>query len=120
MLFAVNGLPDQGSERPTPRTILMAPRRRVGRTRLLQVAGITGLALVVIAITHRPETLVARTADPTFARDVAPILYKNCTTCHRPGGQGPFTLLDYDTAVVKKEDIRDAVSSGFMPPWHAE
>ncbi len=95
-------------------------RHRFGKTRVLELAGISALALIAVAVARRPEPLVARTADPTFARDVAPILYKNCTTCHRPGGQGPFTLLDYDTAAAKKEDIRDAVASGFMPPWHAE
>jgi Flp pilus assembly protein TadD len=27
---------------------------------------------------------------PTFANDVAPILYKNCVTCHRPGQAAPW------------------------------
>ena len=30
---------------------------------------------------------------PTYSRDVAPILYKNCTMCHRPGEIGPMSLL---------------------------
>jgi hypothetical protein len=84
------------------------------------VIGIGGLALAGVAVTRHPKTLVARSADPTFARDVAPILYRNCTTCHRPGGFGPFSLLDYDSAMAKVDDIKDAVSSGYMPPWHAD
>ena len=34
-------------------------------------------------------------AAPTFAKDVAPIFYKNCTVCHRPGEIGPLSLLTY-------------------------
>ena len=30
---------------------------------------------------------------PTFNKDVAPILYANCVTCHRPGEIGPMSLL---------------------------
>ncbi|MDF1503285.1 cytochrome c [Roseisolibacter sp. H3M3-2] len=59
-------------------------------------------------------------APPTFAEDVAPILFRNCATCHRPGGIGPFSVLDYDTVKARAEDIREAVSTGAMPPWHAE
>jgi hypothetical protein len=87
---------------------------------VLQVIGVSAVALIAVAIARQPETLVARSAEPTFARDVAPIVYKNCVTCHRPGGIGPFSLLDYDSAKVKVDDIKDAVSSGFMPPWHAD
>ena len=79
-----------------------------------------GVAVIGIVIARQPQTLAARTAEPTFAEDVAPILYKNCTTCHRPGGLGPFSLLDYDSAKAKVDDIKDAVSTGYMPPWHAE
>jgi hypothetical protein len=42
---------------------------------------------------------------------VAPIFYKNCTTCHRPGGMGPFTLLEYDTAKTKLDEMYDAVKA---------
>ena len=34
-------------------------------------------------------------AAPTFSKDVAPIIYKNCTVCHRPGEIGPFSMLTY-------------------------
>jgi Flp pilus assembly protein TadD len=54
---------------------------------------------------------------PTFNRDIAPIVFANCATCHRPGGMGPFALLDF--AAVKKHatQIVDVTSSHFMPPW---
>jgi hypothetical protein len=86
----------------------------------MQVVVIAGIALIGVAVARPPRSLRAREAEPTFAEDVAPILYKNCTSCHRPGGQGPFSLLDYDSTIKKTEEVRDAVASGQMPPWHAE
>ena len=60
------------------------------------------------------------TGAPTFAKDVAPILYKNCVGCHRPGEIAPMSLLTYDEARPWAKSIRDEVSDGTMPPWHAD
>ena len=57
---------------------------------------------------------------PTFTKDVAPILYKNCTTCHRPGEIAPMSLMTYEEARPWAKSIRDEVSEGHMPPWHAD
>ena len=57
---------------------------------------------------------------PTFAKDVAPIFYKHCTTCHRPGEIAPMSLLTYEEARPWARSIRDKVSTGAMPPWHAD
>jgi hypothetical protein len=57
---------------------------------------------------------------PTFSKDVAPILYKNCTGCHRPGEIGPMSLLTYADARPHAKAIRDEVGDGYMPPWHAD
>src|SRR4051812_46691107 len=85
-----------------------------------QIAG-AAIAIFGLVVAIRPSTLAARgAADPTFAEDVAPILYKNCTTCHRPGGLGPFSLLDYDSAKANVDEIKEKVSLRQMPPWHAE
>jgi tetratricopeptide (TPR) repeat protein len=56
----------------------------------------------------------------TFNRDVAPILYQNCSTCHRPGESAPFSLLTYDDARQRGRLIVAAVSSHVMPPWQPE
>jgi hypothetical protein len=34
----------------------------------------------------------------TFNKDVAPILFTNCVSCHRPGEAAPFSLLTYEDA----------------------
>ena len=57
---------------------------------------------------------------PTFSKDVAPILYENCVTCHRPGEIGPMSLLTYNDARPWAKSIRDEVADGVMPPWHAD
>jgi hypothetical protein len=57
---------------------------------------------------------------PTFTKDVAPILYKNCTSCHRPGEIAPMSLLTYEDARPRAKAIRDEISAGTMPPWHAD
>lgn len=85
--------------------------------RFVSVAVLTMLG-VVFALPSGP--IGRHRADPTFSKDVAPILYKNCTTCHRPGGLGPFSLLDYDSAANHVDEIKDAVQTGYMPPWQAE
>lgn len=56
---------------------------------------------------------------PTFSKDVAPILYKNCVTCHRPGEIAPMPLITYDDAKAYRSEIIDEVGQGHMPPWHA-
>ncbi len=62
----------------------------------------------------------ARAAIPTFSKDVAPILYKNCVGCHRPGEIGPMSLLTYEDARPHAKAIRDEIGDGNMPPWHAD
>jgi Flp pilus assembly protein TadD len=58
--------------------------------------------------------------NPTWARDVAPILYKNCTTCHHPGGAGPFSLLTYADAKRWGAQVVKVTQSRYMPPWLPE
>ena len=58
------------------------------------------------------------TAPPvTFNRDIAPILYKNCASCHRPGEAAPFSLLTYADAKKRAAKIADVTRERQMPPW---
>jgi len=58
--------------------------------------------------------------DVTFNRDIAPILYANCSGCHRPGEGTPFSLLSYADACQHGAQIAVVTQSRFMPPWHPE
>src|SRR5579884_3353720 len=60
-------------------------------------------------------------AEPvTFNQQIAPIIYRNCSSCHRPGEAAPFPLLSYKDVAPKGKIIAAAVSSHLMPPWKAE
>ncbi|MEW6209328.1 MAG: cytochrome c [Acidobacteriota bacterium] len=56
----------------------------------------------------------------TFAKDVAPILFNNCASCHRPGEIGPMSLLSYKETRPWARSIKEKVLSRQMPPWHAD
>ena len=51
-------------------------------------------------------------AAVTFNHDVAPVLYHNCTYCHRPGEAAPFSLLTYRDAEKKGKTIAKVI---FVP-----
>jgi mono/diheme cytochrome c family protein len=65
-------------------------------------------------------SLLAQALPPTFSKDVAPILQKNCQSCHRPGEGGPFPLLTYSDAKLMSSSIKRVVSQKIMPPWYAD
>jgi Tfp pilus assembly protein PilF len=64
-----------------------------------------------------PAATVTR---PTFSKDIAPVLFAQCTPCHRPGQPVPFTLLTYDDARERAADIADVTRRRVMPPWLPE
>lgn len=59
-------------------------------------------------------------ANPTFYKDVLPILQNHCQSCHRPGQIGPMPLLTYTQTQSKAAAIATMVSSKKMPPWFAD
>jgi hypothetical protein len=60
-------------------------------------------------------------SGPTFSKEVAPILYKSCVNCHRPGEiAGGESLLSYDAAKRRAESIKEQVVAREMPPWPAD
>jgi hypothetical protein len=62
---------------------------------------------------------VSAAGDPTFSRDVAPILQRHCQECHRADGGGPFHLITYDQVYRRREKIRETTRARTMPPWKA-
>lgn len=56
-------------------------------------------------------------SQPFWSTDIAPILYENCTSCHRENGIAPFSLMNYDDAFSEGFSVLGATQSGFMPPW---
>lgn len=60
------------------------------------------------------------TATPTFATDIAPIIYSNCSVCHHSGEVAPFTLMSYSDVRAHAADIGTVTQSKYMPPWKPE
>ena len=54
---------------------------------------------------------------PSFNKDVAPIVLRNCAVCHRPGEAGPFSLLTYQDVRSHARQIVQVTASRYMPPW---
>ncbi|MGD9635139.1 MAG: tetratricopeptide repeat protein [Pirellulales bacterium] len=61
--------------------------------------------------------VAARASDVTFNRDVSPILYAKCASCHRPGEAAPFSLLSYEDARRRAKQMVEVTQKRFMPPW---
>lgn len=54
---------------------------------------------------------------PTYTKDVAPILFKNCSQCHRPNEVAPMSLMSYEQVRPWARSIKSKVVKREMPPW---
>src|SRR5499426_4759000 len=77
-------------------------------------------AVFFVASSDSADGLTKSKAAVTFNKDVAPIFFKNCVECHRPGEAAPMSLLSYKEARPWARSIREKVVSREMPPWHAD
>src|SRR5215204_4602774 len=97
----------------------MITRTTVAAAALSVMAGVASAQLAAQAASPA-QTTTASASAPTFSRDVAPIFFKNCTNCHRPGEVAPMSLLTFKDARPWAKAIATQVSKGAMPPWHAD
>ncbi|HVS16103.1 MAG TPA: hypothetical protein VMV46_19470 [Thermoanaerobaculia bacterium] len=107
----------------------MITNRSCGRGRLQTFAGATAGALLVAgaAMATEPGASSANLdREPTFNRDVLPILQASCQSCHRPGGDNytgmvaPMSLVTYDEVRPWAKSIARNVETRTMPPWYAD
>ena len=59
-------------------------------------------------------------AEATFTRDIAPLIFQKCTSCHRPGEAAPFALQTYADVKKRADLIESVISERLMPPWKAD
>jgi len=59
-------------------------------------------------------------ASLTFSKDIAPIFFKNCVGCHRPGEIAPMSLITYKEVRPWAKAIREKIATREMPPWHLD
>jgi mono/diheme cytochrome c family protein len=75
----------------------------------------------VLALSMIVAGLAAQVQGPTFSKDVAPILFKNCAKCHREGQiASAVPLLTYEAARFRADKIKRRVKAREMPPWPAD
>ena len=79
------------------------------------------LAVAILAL-MTPAVVAAQgaDADPTFAKDVAPIFQQSCQVCHRPNNMAPMSLMTYQEARPWARSIKQKVMAREMPPWHID
>jgi Flp pilus assembly protein TadD len=65
---------------------------------------------------HEQSLLIASGAV-TWRGDIAPIVYKNCSSCHHAGGSAPFDLSTYAQAKRWSAQMLDVTQTRYMPPW---
>lgn len=63
----------------------------------------------------RPDT-----KPVTYTKDIAPILFANCVSCHRDGEVAPFPLMTFADAEKHAKEIGEKTRARHMPPWLPE
>lgn len=81
---------------------------------------ITAVAGIVLVWFLVPVAASAANETPTYNQDVGPILYSNCSNCHRPNQIAPMSLLSYKDARPWARAIKSKVEAREMPPWFAD
>ncbi|HXI93005.1 MAG TPA: thiol-disulfide isomerase [Blastocatellia bacterium] len=89
-----------------------------------RVGAIALISLIAAAVYALPAIQASGSGpaakNVTFNKEVAPIFYKSCAECHRPGEAAPFSVLSYKDVRPWAKSIKEKVVSRQMPPWHAD
>ena len=89
------------------------------RIAILFTACVTTAAIAFFSCNPSAE-LTSVPDKPDFATHIAPIVFKHCAPCHRPGGIAPFPLLNYSQVRNRAKTIAVVTGKRFMPPWPAD
>ncbi len=89
-----------------------------------RVASLMILLAVGAARSAKTQSAQGQPAPPspgvTFNRDIAPLLYQHCVSCHRPDGPAPFSLVTFDDVRRRAALIATVTAERYMPPWKPE
>jgi Tfp pilus assembly protein PilF/mono/diheme cytochrome c family protein len=86
----------------------------------LNRARLVPVAVFMLVAGHGSRVAAAQQRAVTFTRDIAPIVFANCSSCHRPGGSSSFNLLTYVDVKRHAQVIAETTRTRFMPPWKPE
>lgn len=83
--------------------------------------GLPGYVVVALLLAAPAGAQTSIPSDqPTFAKDVAPILQRSCVSCHRAGEMAPMSLQTYEEARPWARSIKARTASHEMPPFHID
>jgi mono/diheme cytochrome c family protein len=99
---------------------LQKGERVMRQTRISIVALLLFIAAFCTLHVSRADETKSPAKRITFNKDIAPIFFKSCAECHRPGEAAPFSALSYKEARPWAKSIREKVANRAMPPWHAD
>lgn len=85
----------------------------------LLVVSIAGFAIIGVTASIN-RTNASDKAAPTFAKDVAQIVFNKCATCHRPGEPVPMSLTSYQEVRPWAKAVKEQILEHTMPPWYAD
>lgn len=90
------------------------------RTRLITIL-LLAATVRLAGVGAAPQApAVSNAGSLTYATDIAPVLERRCTGCHRPGRPVPMSLRTYAEVRPWLTRIRASIESGRMPPWTAD
>ncbi|MXY17784.1 MAG: hypothetical protein F4Y57_12520 [Acidobacteria bacterium] len=89
-------------------------------TSRFRFAAFAGAASVAFVLAGAGAAAAAAEDDPTFTRDIAPILQQKCEGCHRVGQMAPMPLVTYEEVRPWARSIKSKVVAREMPPWHID
>ncbi|MDR1990987.1 MAG: tetratricopeptide repeat protein [Acidobacteriaceae bacterium] len=89
---------------------------------MISASGIARLTLLLCAVLCAPLTAFGQASgEPvTYSKQIAPIVFQKCGSCHHPNGVAPFSLVSYGTARTQASQMAAVTARGFMPPWKAD
>jgi hypothetical protein len=105
--------------RKKPNKTTAAPRPKIKAVWFILLLLIVGFGAFFATRKSAPRPIEI-TGQVTYSKQIAPILFDNCATCHRAGGSGPFELLTYEDARKRAKDIARVTANRTMPPWQPE
>ena len=83
--------------------------------------GVTLLAVAAVLMLVPGLSSAEGAADnPTFHKDIEPILQRSCQVCHRPNNMAPMSLMNYQETRPWARSIKNKVVAREMPPWHID
>ena len=81
---------------------------------------LAAISSIVLSVSHKDWQTVHAATTPVTWQQIAPLVYKNCTSCHHAGGSGPFALMTYQDAKRWGSLMKTVTASRYMPPWLPE